>query len=298
MHDKDLRTMKENTPVPTPYPELNAVLQELVESMQTVLSSNFVAACLQGSFAVGDFDEHSDVDFIVAIEQELSDEHVQALNAMHDRIYNLDCAWAQHLEGSYFPGDVLKDASQSGSPVWYLDHGSRSLERSNHCNTVLVRWVVREYGVALTGLNPKSLVNAIPVATLRREIAEVISGWGWELLTDPEPYNNRFYQAFIVLNYCRMLHDLCNGFPGSKRSGAEWAKTTLDPSWADLIDRSWDGRPNPAVSVRQRADPQDFKRTLEFVRYIIELSTQAMASLETDETLSASTIIFDKEKKQ
>jgi predicted nucleotidyltransferase len=57
--------------VPTPYPELNAVLQELVESVQAALGNSFVAACLQGSFALGDFDRHSDVDFIVAIEEEL-----------------------------------------------------------------------------------------------------------------------------------------------------------------------------------------------------------------------------------
>jgi len=49
---------------PTPYPELNAVLRELVESMQAILGESFVAACLQGSFAVGEFDRHSDVDFI------------------------------------------------------------------------------------------------------------------------------------------------------------------------------------------------------------------------------------------
>ena len=56
-------------PLPTPYPELNAVLQELLEILQAVLIDNFVALCLQGSFAVGDFDHHSDVDFIVVIEE-------------------------------------------------------------------------------------------------------------------------------------------------------------------------------------------------------------------------------------
>jgi len=48
-------------PLPTPYPELDAVLQELAESVQAVLRDNFVAICLQGSFAVGGFDRHSDV---------------------------------------------------------------------------------------------------------------------------------------------------------------------------------------------------------------------------------------------
>ena len=89
--------------VPTPYPELNAVLRELVESVQATLGRSFVAACLQGSFAVGDSDRHSDVDFIVVIEDELSDARVHALQAMHESIYDVDCTWAQHLEGSYFP---------------------------------------------------------------------------------------------------------------------------------------------------------------------------------------------------
>jgi hypothetical protein len=69
----------------TPYPELNAVLQELVASIEGILGETFVAACLQGSFAVGDFDADSDVDFVIAIEQELSSEQVRALQIMHDR---------------------------------------------------------------------------------------------------------------------------------------------------------------------------------------------------------------------
>ena len=265
--------------VPTPYPELNAVLQELVDSVRAALGNSFVAACLQGSFAVGDFDRHSDVDFIVAIEEELSDAHVHALQAMHERIYNLDCAWAQHLEGSYFPKGVLKDYSQRGKQLWYLDHGSRSLVRSDHCNRVVVRWVVREHGVALAGQHPETLVDPIPVAALRQEIMQTISGWGQEILAKTEHFNNRFYQTFIVLSYCRMLHDLHTGFAGSKRAGAEWAKAALDPSWAGLIDRAWDGRPNPALAVRQPADPADFRSTLEFVKYAISMSMKYGAEL-------------------
>jgi hypothetical protein len=265
--------------VPTRYPELNAVLQELVESVRAALGNSFVAACLQGSFAVGDFDRHSDVDFIVAIEDELSDAQVHALQARHEHIYSLECAWAQHLEGSYFPKGVLKDYSQRGKQLWYLDHGSRSLVRSDHCNTVVVRWVVREHGVALAGQRPETLVDPIPVEALRQEIMQTISGWGREILTKTEHFNNRFYQTFIVLSYCRMLHDLHTGFVGSKRAGAEWAKIALDPSWAGLIDRAWDGRPNPALSVRQPADPADFRSILEFVKYAIRASMKYAAEL-------------------
>jgi Aminoglycoside adenylyltransferase, C-terminal domain/Nucleotidyltransferase domain len=259
-----------NNILPTPYRVLNTVLQDLVDSVQEVLNANFVGAYLQGSFAVGDFDEHSDCDFIVVTEEELSDSEVAALQIVHERINSLDISWAKHLEGSYFPKPILRDYAKSGGPLWYLDLGSRSLIEHNHCNTVIVRWVVRENGIVLKGPPPETLVEPIPVNVLRQEIMAVIRDWGKNILTNPEPWNNRFYQGFIVLSYCRMLHDLLMGRPGSKRAGAEWAKANLDPSWSTLIDRAWGGRPNEAVSSRQTADPQDFQATLEFVQYITD----------------------------
>ncbi len=252
---------------PTPYPELNSVLRDLVDSVQTVLSNNFVGAYLQGSFAVGDFDLHSDVDFIIVTEEELSHAEVHALQILHERVYCIDIPWAQHLEGSYFPQEVLRYHAHSNEQLWYLDHGSRALIPSDHCNTIVVRWVVREFGITLAGPSPATLVEPIPVETLRKEILATMDDWGQEIIDNPDPFNNRFYQAFIVLNYCRMLHDLYRGYPGSKLAGAEWAKANLDLAWAGLIDRAWDGRPNPAVSVRQQADPKDFKDTLEFIQY-------------------------------
>jgi hypothetical protein len=86
-----------------------------------------------------------------------------------------------------------------------------------------------------------------------------------------EKFNNRFYQTFIVLSYCRMLNDFYNGYPGTKVEGANWAKENLDPSWSPLIDRTWAGRPNPEISVRQPADPVDFAETLRFVQYVIDI---------------------------
>lgn len=254
----------------TPYPELDAVLRQLVNSIQQILHDNFIGAYLQGSLAVGDFDEHSDVDYIIAINRELSGSQLQELQSMHQRIFNLEEEWARHLEGSYFPTGILRDFNQSGSELWYLDNGSNMLVRSNHCNKTAVRWILREKGVVLSGPEPSTLIDPIPVNVLRRAILKSINESGQEILTNPEPYNNHFYQTFIVLQYCRKLHNLHTGTVGSKRSGAEWAKRNLDRSWADLIDRAWDGRPNPAFSVRQPADKADFKRTLEFVGMVME----------------------------
>ncbi len=254
---------------PTPYAELNDVLQVLVEGIQEILGATFLGFYLQGSFAVGDFDTDSDVDFIVALNEDLSEAQISALQAFHKRIYHLECAWAQHLEGSYFPKEVLRDYTQRDKPLWYLDHGSRHLIESTHCNMVVVRWVVREYGITLAGAPPVTLIDPIPVSALREEILEAMRQWGREIIADSECIDSRFYQAFATLNYCRMLHDLHRGHPGSKRAGAEWVKATLAPQYTDLIDRAWAGRYDPALSSRQPADSIDLAKTVEFVRYIL-----------------------------
>ena len=111
----------------TKFPELNEALDDLVSSVQDVLGENFVGLYMQGSIAVGDFDEHSDADFVVVTEQELSDEQVADLQEMHARIFDCGKEWAKHLEGAYFPRAVLEDPSSAGEKLWYLDHGDRQL---------------------------------------------------------------------------------------------------------------------------------------------------------------------------
>ena len=265
---------------PTPYPDLNAVLGDLIVEVRGVLGDQLLGAWLQGSFAVGGFDEFSDVDFVVAVRGELNEIEVEGLQEAHGRVFELDSEWAQHLEGSYFPAEKLRDYRQSGSPLWYLDHGSRTLVRSDHCNMILVRWIVRSQGIALSGPEGDSVVDPIPTVELRKEIRSTILDWGRDILAEPEQYRNRFYQGYIVLNYCRMLHDLIQGRPGSKRAGAAWGKEHLSPEWSGLIDRAWDCRPNPAVSVRTAPDADDFEATLQLMRFVMEETERRFGHLE------------------
>jgi predicted nucleotidyltransferase len=253
---------------PTPYADLNSVLNELVAGIKRTLGANFVGAYLQGSFAVGDFDEHSDVDFVVVIDGDLTPSQVDQLQAIHKRIYALDCEWAKHLEGSYFPTSVIR-SDRSGEALWYLDHGSKTLIRSDHCNTLVVRSIIREHGIKLDGPDPKALVDPVDRGELAREIRRTMLTWGEEIRTQPKRYMNRFYQGYIVLNYCRMLHDLVRGRPGSKQAGASWAKSTLGPTWSELIDRAWEARPNPAVRVKEPANPAEFEATMQLLKVIL-----------------------------
>ncbi len=221
------------------------------------------------------------------VEGELTDAQVTALRTLHAQLPDLPWHWARHLEGSYIPRAVLTDLTQRGQPIWYVDHGSRTLIRSDHDNTLVVRSQVREHGIAVFGPRPGTLVDLIPVRALREEIMAAMHAWGQQIAAEPDCIRSRFYQAFAVLNFCRMLHDLQTGRVGSKRAGTEWAKAALDPSWAGLIDRAWDERARAASGWDVGGlppDPEDFKSTLKFVAYVLEASAPYAAALEAEGT--------------
>ena len=86
---------------PTPYPDVNALIQELSARMRPVLAGHFLAMYLDGSLASGAFDADSDVDFIVVTDVAVVGELFEALRAMHDHINRMDNPWAIQLEGFY-----------------------------------------------------------------------------------------------------------------------------------------------------------------------------------------------------
>ncbi|OGC64094.1 hypothetical protein A2425_00245 [candidate division WWE3 bacterium RIFOXYC1_FULL_42_17] len=269
--------MKTNN-LKTQYPELDSVMAKLAKNLQNVLGENFVGLYLQGSLVLGDFDLTSDVDFIVVVNKELTEEEVKKVQYVHTNTYNQDNRWVKRLEYSYFPKNILRKTSspfpitndQKNKELWYFNNGHPTIERSDHCNTLVTRWTVREKGKAVIGPDPKSLIEPISPNTLRREIKDTLIGWGEYLLKNPKQYENRFYQSYLVLNFCRILHDLDKGEISSKLVGITWAKVNLDSKWIPLIDYCWEERKDTSISVKQPAKPEIYKQSLQFVKYAVE----------------------------
>jgi hypothetical protein len=259
---------------PTSDPELNAVLHEFVTGIQSLLGENFIAAYLQGSFAVGDWDADSDVDFLVAIGHDISEADLPALQTLHARLYRLENSWAQHLEGSYFPRELLKHGDPTKKPLLFLDNAHDVLIRSDHDNSLVMRWVVREYGITLAGPNADELIDPVSADDLRAEISVVMEDWSKNILAGRWQMNNRWAQPFAVLSYCRMLHTLQTGRIHSKLAGVRWAEKTLDRQWTGLIQHAWEARPNPSLKVQQKADANDVENTLAFIQYALGVSRQ------------------------
>jgi hypothetical protein len=276
-------------PSPTPYAALNMVLIHFVERVRELLADNFVGAYLQGSFALGDFDERSDVDFLIVVERDMGDAEVPLLDALHTAIHDFPPPWGYRLEGSYIPTTILRRRSDTpreppgapprppswtdpgtgiagprAYPLLFLDHGARTLVRSEHDDTQVVRWVARERGIVLVGPDPRSLIDQVSTDALRSEMRETMARVAAKWSSDPTALDVRWLQAFAVGLYCRMLHTLETGAVTSKRAATRWASTALDARWKSLILSSAQARPSTALGP---ADPHQVAETRAFMRY-------------------------------
>ena len=93
---------------PTPYPDVNEILNILFNDIKDILEDELVGMYLFGSLANGDFDPYSDIDILFVTEHPLSDETFSALDEIHEQISAFDSPWAIQLEVSYIPKDALR----------------------------------------------------------------------------------------------------------------------------------------------------------------------------------------------
>jgi hypothetical protein len=279
---------------PTPYPALNKFLGDAIARIKAQLGSNFVGAYLQGSFALGDFDEASDVDLVIAVDRDISDKDLPALQGLHGELHNAAPPWSQRLELSYFPKEILrkwsltprdppgatprpqswKDPGTSGTPphvypLLFLGNGERQLVRSEHDNTRVVRAVTRAKGIVLAGPEPRTLIDEVTADSLREEMRETAQRAG-KVLGDPAAMKDRWLQAFFVTLFCRMLHTIETGAVASKKVASAWASVSLPERWRPLIARATAARREPAAVGRAPVDAAELKETRAFIEFALE----------------------------
>jgi hypothetical protein len=257
---------------PTPYPEVNALLQELLKSVQSILGRHFIGMYLDGSLASGDFDQESDIDFVVVTDDAISGELFSALKAMHERIATMDFQWAIQLEGSYLSQHALRrfDPAHALHPNIERGRGERLKMVQHDEGWAIHRSILRERGITLAGPVPQTLIDPVSPTQLRQAMLSMLPGWAAQILHEPAQIKYRGYQSYTVLSLCRVLYTLQYGTVVSKPVAARWAQKALDERWAPLIERTWEGRHNPG----SEASSDDVAGTLEFIQYTLERSQQ------------------------
>ena len=274
------------------------MLATLVDGARQALGDKFVGAYLQGSFAVGDFDDASDCDFIVAVKTDLTDDEAAALSALHTKIHDLPPPWCHRLEGSYVPVEILrkltaeprdppgtvrpaswKDPGTSGSPprvypLWFLDHGQKVLARSEHDNTQVVRWATREKGLVLAGPPTADLIDPVTPEALRAEMRTVLRRETPVWTADPAKMDQVWLQGFFVTFYCRILHTLQTGEVQSKRAASDWAVANLEARWKPLIEQALAERTLPLEARLEPANRAAVAETLAFMRHALRVDAK------------------------
>ena len=196
---------------------------------------------LVGSFALGDADDQSDCDFLVVVREPPDDEQQRALRELWAELPTRPGKWTHDLEGSYAVLDDLADAGRVGRPWFFVDHGHTTLTWDDHCNREVVRWTLREHGIAVSGVEPRTFVAPTPPdairGRMRRDLATLlpdILSWA--------PTEVAWTQRYVVATYCRVLYSLATGEVTSKRRALEWGRRALDSRWEPLLLQARDDR--------------------------------------------------------
>ena len=263
------------------HAEIDVLLHELLDGVRKILGDQFVGLYLDGSLALGDFDEDSDVDFVVITESEVADEKASddtfcRLQVLHDRLAIGGTYWATNLEGSYVSRRALRrhDPANLLHPNIERGMGER-LKMALHDESWNVhRWVLRERGIAIVGPAPRDLIDPVAADELQRNAAATMEGWATELLASPEQISSLGYQTYTVLTVCRILYTLHSGTIASKPVAARWAQETLGEPFTSLIERAWFGRHNPGLA----APSGDVITTLNLIRYALGMSDTTRAN--------------------
>jgi predicted nucleotidyltransferase len=219
----------------TPFPELNTVLANFVTSIEAILGSDLFGVYLVGSFALGDADQHSDCDFIVATRQRITTTQESAIRKLHDDIPTRTGYWNQNLEGSYAPVEDLKILDALGTPWLFGDRGWRELQWSPHCNCLEQRWTLRERGISLFGPSPVSFAAPVPASWLRSSMSEQLPQFMDDLSTWIDIEQSAWGQRYAVESLCRMFWTYTDGQVHSKPASLNWVMETFSSQWTPLL---------------------------------------------------------------
>jgi hypothetical protein len=218
-----IKTHNKQRGFPTPFPEVNEVLLDLLSQVQAILGDRFVSFYLYGSLASGDFNPYqSAIDFVVVTSDDLPDAVVKELETMHLRLASGPSKWAQKLEGVYIPKHYLPRYNPTDPPLPTINEGRFYLGQQGR-DWVIQRHILREQGAVIAGPSLRDSIDPIYPDDLRKAVLAILNEWWQPMLGDPARLENPEYQPYAVLSMCRTLYTLEHGSIASKGDSARWA---------------------------------------------------------------------------
>lgn len=220
---------------PTPYKDVNSIVLLLLQKSQEILGENLLAMYLHGSLAVGDFNQKgSDIDFMIVLDKELSDETIQKLREMHGSILKNDSKWAKKIEGSYVQKDLLKSVAPPKTPRAYINGGSFNMYPYGY-EWVIEKYVIREQSIVVTGSPPATFIDPVSSEDIRQANSKILHE-DWEpMLSESSRLKDDEYQTYAVLTMCRCIYSFSHNEMASKKVAVKWVQKKFS-EWKNLVE--------------------------------------------------------------
>jgi hypothetical protein len=252
--------------LPTPYPDVNAVLLDFTARLQTILGSQFLGLYLYGSLALGDFDpDMSDIDFIVVTQGELSQDLIAALQTLHITFDQSGSPWAGKIEVAYIPHAALNHSAPTSAAYPQVEKGTPVFCAPLEIGWAFQRCTLQAHGITVAGPDIRGLVGPVAPAALQRAAAVITVGWLEQSRQDSAWVawaRQLIGLSFIVLTLCRFLYTLETGVLASKPAAARWMQANAAGRWDTLIQHALAGQHS-----RQLASDEDMESLLALLSY-------------------------------
>jgi predicted nucleotidyltransferase len=229
---------------PTSHDQVNGLIRDLLDRLQTVFGSDLVGAYLYGSAAAGDFDPtRSDVDLVIACAGEV-ETRFRDLDTMHRELVLAHQEWNDRIDVIYLSAAALRNPRLESRSLAVVSPGE-PLHLTKMSQKWTMNWyLVREQGVTLLGPPAHELIPHVTPDEFLASVRAHLQCWPEWIATSDRPG----FHAYAVLTICRALYACRNGQQLSKAQAAQWASREF-PEWAEVINQALEWPQSPATST-------------------------------------------------
>ncbi len=214
------------------------LVADLFNGISEILGDKLVGLYLGGSLAIGDFDEaRSDLDFLVVVGHELSEDDVRQLHELHvtiragnkNRLYT-------NYEGVYMTTNQVEHPKTADMHAPHLGSDGHFQVEDHGADAIIDLWKIRKSGFVVYGASPDKVIGDISTDDMLQAKGRLFKNWWLPKLKAKEPMDDE-YQAYAVLTMARILYGVENHDEVSKKKSAAWCAARY-PRHAELIRKA------------------------------------------------------------
>ncbi|MCB0095403.1 MAG: nucleotidyltransferase domain-containing protein [Caldilineaceae bacterium] len=190
----------------TEFSEVNHLLNDLLSGLQSILKEYLLGVYVYGSFVWGDFDETtSDIDILVALNQEMTPEEFTALDDLHANLVQHFPGWNDRIEVAYASYRMLQHFKIEQGQIAVISPGEPFHLKRAGTDWLINYYLLQTNSLILYGPSAKSIIAPVSNKEFIEHVKKQAIEWqDWVIHTR----NSLGYQYYAVLTLCRALYVL------------------------------------------------------------------------------------------